>query len=158
MVNELFGSHGKELSMLDYPMSSMLRDDVRMVRGTMKETFADRLRDVIRDTGKSQAELARLVGRTRSTVNQWLNTDNNPTPENLFALAEGTGYSARWLATGQLPKKVSKDAPPPEALDIWERYKRANPETREAIDLMLGRQVARREISTPKPRRAANSK
>jgi len=68
----------------------------------------DRIREA-RDAYKGPVEeLAKKVGVSRSAFYQWLAGDTkNLRLENLFALAEETGYSAKWIATGHGTKRDS---------------------------------------------------
>jgi transcriptional regulator with XRE-family HTH domain len=69
-------------------------------------TINDRVAETITQSGRSQADLARAIGVSRATVNDWKNgRTKNLRMENLFALADALGISARWLAIGKGPKR-----------------------------------------------------
>jgi len=75
-------------------------------------TITDRLVEVFaaaeRD-GLTQADLARRVGVTRATVNDWLKGRAvSIKPPHLFALADALGIEPRWLATGQGPRECTR--------------------------------------------------
>jgi phage repressor protein C with HTH and peptisase S24 domain len=52
----------------------------------------------------SQAALAKTLGVTRSTVNQWESGETRPTGKNLRKLAVIRGFGTEWLETGRGPK------------------------------------------------------
>lgn len=78
------------------------------------KTMSERLNEIFSamraaDHWKSQADFARAItterGKvSRSAVNQWLAGITEPKPAHVFAIADATGYAARWIATGQGPK------------------------------------------------------
>lgn len=79
----------------------------------MKE-LSDRIAYVIRRFDGTQVELANAIGITKSAVGQWKNGHiKYIRPENLFALAKATGFSAEWLGTGKgemfNPDKLSSE-------------------------------------------------
>lgn len=79
----------------------------------------ERIRHAIIQAPVNQAEIAKKLGVSRPTITQWKNGDTkNLRMENLFALADVTGFSARWLATGEGPER-KEDAENP--------YLRLNP-------------------------------
>jgi transcriptional regulator with XRE-family HTH domain len=54
--------------------------------------------------GTTQARLARAVGVTRASVNDWLQGRAVALkPAHLFAVADALGICPRWLATGKGP-------------------------------------------------------
>lgn len=72
--------------------------------------LAQRIQEILDAKGMKQIALARLIGRTRSTISQYL-TGKIPrmTPETAQAIEEKTGYGATWIATGKgikLPKQA----------------------------------------------------
>jgi len=69
----------------------------------------DRLKEAIDASRLPVPEVAKRLKVSRSAVYQWLAGDTkNLKLENLFAVAEMTGYSAKWLATGQGTKREAK--------------------------------------------------
>lgn len=77
--------------------------------GSMSDPlFAARIRRILDETSLTQAELARMTGRSRAAVNHWLN-GSGISPATVFALADATGYAARWIATGKGPPRNSQD-------------------------------------------------
>lgn len=72
-----------------------------MIGMNAESTFAQRLCVALKRAEMSQAELARQVGVTPSSVSQWAKGESKaPTPANLFAAADVLRCSAKWLATG----------------------------------------------------------
>lgn len=66
--------------------------------------LATRIAKAIAASGKAPAAIAREIGVSPAAVYQWLQGGiKDLRNENLFALADATGYSARWLGTGEGP-------------------------------------------------------
>lgn len=89
------------------------------------EALAPRVREAIDGCNKTQAEVARQMGVSRSAVWQWMHTgqvDNY----RLVELAEVTGVDVRWLMTGKGDRSS-------EAADIAQRISRLTPERRRQI-------------------------
>lgn len=68
--------------------------------------LADRMKEALNEAGLNQAELARLVGCTRATVNDWTSgrTESLRGP-NLMKAAQALGVEPDWLGTGKGPKR-----------------------------------------------------
>ena len=59
--------------------------------------------------GLKQADIARRIGVSRATVNDWFQGRSvNLRPEHLFAVADLLQVEARWLATGQGPRERTR--------------------------------------------------
>ncbi|HFI5583264.1 TPA: helix-turn-helix domain-containing protein [Raoultella ornithinolytica] len=56
-----------------------------------------RLSRLLKETGWSQAELARRVGVTQQTVQQWVNGKSTPKPTSIDKLVEVTGHPPYWF-------------------------------------------------------------
>ncbi|MFB5952126.1 helix-turn-helix domain-containing protein [Klebsiella pasteurii] len=56
-----------------------------------------RLSRLLKETGWSQAELARRVGVTQQTVQQWVNGKSTPKPTSIDRLVEVTGHAPYWF-------------------------------------------------------------
>jgi transcriptional regulator with XRE-family HTH domain len=68
------------------------------------DTVGARVKYAIRESGQTQATVARYIGCKSQAVNQWISGQTKHLrPENLFQLAEITGFEARWIATGKGP-------------------------------------------------------
>ena len=54
-------------------------------------------------------EIAKVCGVTQQAVYAWMRGDvKNLRNENLFALADQTGFEARWIATGETPERTAE--------------------------------------------------
>lgn len=111
-------------------------------------TWGDRVQEVLDDKGWSAAELARRIGRSRSLVSQWLAGKSGPSPESVFEVADASGMSPRYLATGKGPKRGKRQDD--EAHALWLLYCGATPEIRQAVDFMLRKPDAANEESALK--------
>ena len=68
----------------------------------------DRITEAREAAGLSKSELARRMGLSRASVSAWeTGAVKNLKNEHLFTLSEITGYSAKWIATGEGEKKRS---------------------------------------------------
>lgn len=56
-----------------------------------------RLSRLLKETGWSQTELARRVGVTQQTVQQWVNGKSTPKPTSIDKLVEVTGHPPYWF-------------------------------------------------------------
>lgn len=70
------------------------------------DSLGERVAYVLDQSGHSPSSAARIIGCERAAISQWI---HGPT-ENiknafLFALADLTGFEARWIATGKGPKR-----------------------------------------------------
>lgn len=72
-------------------------------------TLAERMREVMKHTGWSQAELARQAKVERSAVNQWLDGSVKTLKSDTgFTLEKASGFSARWITQGEGMKFAQK--------------------------------------------------
>lgn len=70
-------------------------------------TIGSRIKKAREDAGLNQTELGAACGLTRAAISQWENgATKAPTAENIFAIADATGFSARWLTLGEGPEKI----------------------------------------------------
>lgn len=90
--------------------SQTLFREVRLKCSFMKvvdaklRTIGSRLEEVVKAVCEGNA---RLIGVSGQLVGQWIDgTVKNPVAYRLFEIEDRFGYSARWLATGELPKFV----------------------------------------------------
>lgn len=73
--------------------------------------LAERIREAIKHSGKSQAQIATETGKSAGAVTQWVNgTSKSLRAETAAALERATGYRAAWLVTGRGPKLVSEES------------------------------------------------
>lgn len=71
--------------------------------------LGDRIAYALQECGLGPAEIARRVGVRRPAVDQWLSGDTkNLKMDNLFALADVSGFSPRWIARNEGPQKEDK--------------------------------------------------
>lgn len=67
---------------------------------------SQRIAYALRESHIKQIDLARLAGVSRSAASQWVNGEIiKVSAENIFAIADATGFSARWLALGEGPPR-----------------------------------------------------
>ncbi len=70
----------------------------------------ERIARAIQLSGKKKGEIATECGVAPSAVTQWIDGSvKSMKPENLFALAKATGFSAHWLATEDGPERREED-------------------------------------------------
>lgn len=68
-----------------------------------------RIAYAISAAGLDQAAVARLIGVKKSAVNQWVSGKTKDLKNDyLFALEDVTGFSARWIATGEGPQRTAR--------------------------------------------------
>lgn len=68
-------------------------------------TLAERIREAIQHSGKSQAQIATDTGKSPGAVTQWLDgSTKSLRADTAEALERATGYNAAWLVTGKGPK------------------------------------------------------
>lgn len=72
-------------------------------------TIHTRLRRLSRETGLTQADIARITGADASTVSKWF-TDGHKQIDSLYAfrLQDATGFCARWILHGEGPVHQSE--------------------------------------------------
>lgn len=76
----------------------------------------ERIARAIQVSGLKKGEIAARCGVANSAVTQWLSGESKSLkPENLFALAKATGFSAQWLAVEEGPELIESnvEAGPP---------------------------------------------
>ncbi len=101
----------------------------------MKTEWEDRLKEVIAEKGIKPADLIRWCKISKSAVSQWKSGRTKPTPANIFKIADQTGYSARWLATGEGPKQVKDENE--DARNLYRAYIEATETARQIVDVAL---------------------
>ncbi|HFP9366024.1 helix-turn-helix domain-containing protein [Raoultella ornithinolytica] len=74
-----------------------------------------RLSRLLKETGWSQAELARRVGVTQQTVQQWVNGKSTPKPTSIDKLVEVTGHPPYWF---MLPPDEADQVVTPDAMRL----------------------------------------
>lgn len=72
-------------------------------------TKSGRIAYVIEVSGHKPGSIAKLLKCAPAAVYQWINGSTKNLKEDLlWALADITGYEARWISTGQEPMKIEK--------------------------------------------------
>lgn len=94
-------------------------------------TRAERIAEAIASTDLNDAEVARRIGCKSQAVSQWKSgTTKDLKNDHLFALADLTGFEARWIATGEGPKRKAETA---DEARLLENYRNAGTERRDII-------------------------
>lgn len=65
------------------------------------EGFGGRIRDAIRDSGKTQLEIARELDINPSQLSRWISGKNSPSAETLYEISRKTRASIEWILSGQ---------------------------------------------------------
>ncbi len=79
-----------------------------------------RIAHAIRESKIKQIDLATHAKVSRSAASQWASGDIiKVTAENIFAIADMTGYEARWLATGEGPEKPDPGGNERKLIDLY---------------------------------------
>lgn len=67
----------------------------------------ERIAKAIAASGKQKQQIANECGVSNASVSQWINGESKSLrPENLYALAKATGFSAQWIAIGEGPERL----------------------------------------------------
>lgn len=70
----------------------------------------ERIARAIQVSGLKKGEIAAQCNVANSAVTQWLSGESKSLkPENLFALAKATGFSAQWLAIEEGPERIESN-------------------------------------------------
>lgn len=73
----------------------------------------ERIARAINLSGLKKGEIAAACKVANSAVTQWISGESKSLkPENLFALAKVTGFSAKWLAVGEGPESLDNNVEP----------------------------------------------
>ncbi|ASD96396.1 helix-turn-helix domain-containing protein [Salmonella enterica subsp. houtenae] len=87
---------------------------------TALEVSMYRISRLLSETGWSQAELARRIGVTQQTVQQWVSGRATPKPASLDKLVEVTGHPLYWF---MLPPEEGDQVVVPDTIKIGPRQK-----------------------------------
>lgn len=67
-------------------------------------TIGERIRIAMDAAGLNQKELGDRVGVSKQAIGAMIKgKTKSPTPANVFAIADATGFEARWITTGKGP-------------------------------------------------------
>lgn len=68
-------------------------------------SIGDRIKQAMDAAGFTQPDLARRIGVSKQAISAMIaGTTKAPTADNVFRIAEATGYEARWIVTGKGPQ------------------------------------------------------
>lgn len=71
------------------------------------DLLSDRIRRVLEVSGENPSTLAKKIGCSAPAIQQWLSGETTNIKNHLlFALADATGFEARWIGTGQGHERV----------------------------------------------------
>ena len=69
-------------------------------------TRGERIAYAIEQSGQTPAGVARIIGCSSAAIYQWINGITKDVKNDLlFALADATGFEARWIGTGKGPER-----------------------------------------------------
>lgn len=130
--------------MLYLDQSTLLDHPNRMLFGMT--TKGERLKEAREAAKLTQPQLARLVGVTKASVSHWETGRTKDIKNNTFArISDVTGYTVRWLATGEGPKTEKGGTGISAAsLDFLRKYESLSSDDRAAIQIMLERLTQQR--------------
>lgn len=75
------------------------------------DTLGTRIKEARTGAGLKKIDLARACGLSSAAITKWeADRVDDLRIANLFALEDLTGYRARWIGLGQLPKKVEEQS------------------------------------------------
>lgn len=85
------------------------------------DLLSDRIAHILVKTGLTASGLARAIGCSPAAVSQYLSGETkNVKNELLFAMADVTGFEARWIGTGKGPEKTpEKDEKTKRLVEIY---------------------------------------
>jgi transcriptional regulator with XRE-family HTH domain len=108
-----------------------------MTRSPAAVTIGSRIRDVRREHGWTQQDLAESVGVSRSAVAQWETDRAGQVRDNLSRIAEALGVSPEYLLIGREPQASTSDE-----LALLRLYREASPDDRQLL-LRTARRLAK---------------
>lgn len=113
MIDSVFFRHSGFSMACHTNQSKNAIPEVSYAEGMESLTTNDRINEVIRDSGREPAEIARAIGITKQTMNDWTQfRTKNPQNAKLLAFADEMGVELRWLISGKGPKEVrTRNAP-----------------------------------------------
>lgn len=107
-------------------------------------SIGDRIRQVRKERGLAQGELARRVGISQATLSQLENNTSHSTKE-IAQFAAVLGVSALWLSNGKGERDVgepqsssTEHMPSPRILKLAEALSLLPPEKLKAVSILLG--------------------
>lgn len=95
-------------------------------------TFTDRINEIMREKGFSQADLVRATGIERSRISYYCSGRNNPKPEPLEILAKALDVDTTWLMGYDVPKKTEKE------IDLYyDKFNLLNDEGKKKVNIYM---------------------
>lgn len=73
------------------------------------KAFADRLREVMKEKGLLQKDLAEMADTSDQSVSNWIHGTAKPYPKTLIPLCSRIGINAQWLLTGEGPRDAGPE-------------------------------------------------
>lgn len=74
-------------------------------------TINERIKEAMDAAGLDQPALGRRIGVSKQAISALISGSTKaPTAENVFRIAEATGYEARWIVTGKGPRTKQEAA------------------------------------------------
>lgn len=71
------------------------------------KTVSERIKFARNAAGISQTDLGKACGVSRAAVSQWeAGSTKSPTSENIFLIADATGFNAKWITNGSGPMRA----------------------------------------------------
>lgn len=105
-------------------------------------TLEDRVRHAINESGKDILEIARVCGISVQAVYAWRRGSvKNLQNENLFNLAEATGFEARWIGTGKGPARDISSMNH-RATELLNNYAKCDERGRETVLIVAEREAS----------------
>ena len=102
------------------------------------ELTASRLKEALDKKGLRPQDLANRSGVSKASISQYLNGTHAPSNISSGKMARVLGVSAPWLMGYDVHENETKsNIEMDRALDFYERYEKASPEIREAIEALL---------------------
>lgn len=103
-----------------------------------------RLIELMKITGDSQNDIARKSNIPKSSISHYVNGVREPRQEKLSRISDAYNINPAWLMGFDVPmeletKNINEDKEKNDkALELYETYKNATPQIRNAIDSLLG--------------------
>lgn len=101
-------------------------------------TFAERLKDALKASGKSPAEVYGALKVSKATWYTWAGQrESIPEPDTCLRLAALLGVSPQWLVSGKGQRQPVKKPYTQEQIDIAEAWPHLSPQAQKTIALLL---------------------
>jgi transcriptional regulator with XRE-family HTH domain len=101
------------------------------------EVTAIRIREALNDLGMSQQELADKSKVAKSSISHYMLGHNKPNNKSAYMMANVLGVNPLWLMGLDVSKYDSPPTDAEKAVELYEKYKKANPAIQAAIETLL---------------------